>query len=359
MECAAALTSIKTRVPFALFHAAKHSARLAFLAAVCAVTEGAAVHARATCIGTAVAAVLDDAQRRVCVLGGRPGMPRSLGSVYAGAIVRFLGGCRGVRSRVFETGIASWNNTMALTHDGTMLLIADCFISVPSDRPALTVIRVADGGLVRCVGTGGRGPLQFTTPRQVYIAIDEHVFVADLGNKRVQVLTPTLEFHSFLGVGRLDAPIGVCADAGAVFVSDWDRHCISVFARSDGALLRHFGSFGSRDGQLNEPLSLCIVGRTGNIAVADFKNRRVCIFSVDGAFVRHLGVGKSPTGIAGSHAGDEIAVTYQNALSSIAMFDAGGELLRTLECWPGFSGASIHDGAVYAHTANGACAVFT
>jgi hypothetical protein len=48
-----------------------------------------------------VSAVLGDALARVAVLGGRDGMPRSLGSVYGGSVTRFLGsGLRGVVSRV-------------------------------------------------------------------------------------------------------------------------------------------------------------------------------------------------------------------------------------------------------------------
>jgi hypothetical protein len=53
--------------------------------------------------GLRVAAVLGDAERRVAVMGGREGMPRSLGSEYGGSVTRFLGGgCRGVASRVIH-----------------------------------------------------------------------------------------------------------------------------------------------------------------------------------------------------------------------------------------------------------------
>ncbi len=38
-----------------------------------------------------VAAALCDAVCRVAVTGGRAGVPRSLGSVYAGSVARFLG----------------------------------------------------------------------------------------------------------------------------------------------------------------------------------------------------------------------------------------------------------------------------
>jgi hypothetical protein len=353
MACAATLVP-----PFALCNASRHSARFVFLAAVCAVAEGATLCVHETCTVSTVAAVLNDAQRRVCALGGRTGMPRSLGSVYAGSVVRFLGGCRGVPSRVIQTRVASWNNTMALTRDGTMLLVADASIFSPCDRPALTLIRVADGGVVRRVGTSGTGPLQFKHPRQVCIAVDEHVFVAELDNHRVQVLTPTLDFHSFLGVDQLQAPIGVCADADTVFVSehDWDR--ISVFARNGGALLRRFGSFGAGDGQLSGSVSLCLVGETGEIAVADYWNRRVSVFRVDGSFVRHAGVGqlRCPIGVACSDTGHETVVADKDGF--IAVFDTDGEPLRILELAFGPTGVFVQDGTIYAHTPQGACTVF-
>jgi hypothetical protein len=249
----------RPRAPFALFHESKHSARLEFLAAVCAVVEGATVSVHESCTNAA-AAVLNDAQRRVCVLGGRAGMPRSLGSVYAGSIVRFLGGCRGVLSRVFETGAPSWNNSMALSRDGAVLLVADVYNCI--DRPAITAIRVSDGAVLQRVGRWGSGPLQFDKPRQVCVAPDGVVFVAELENKRIQVLTPALEFHSFVGVGQLRRPIGACANDDTVCVSDYLDHGVLVFARRDGAPLRRFGSFGMGVGQLNKPLSVCFINNT-------------------------------------------------------------------------------------------------
>ena len=97
----------------ALCNASYDSARLTFLRAVCAVTEGIAA---VTASPTVTAAALRDP--RVCVLGGREGLPRSLGSVYAGSITRFLGGLRGVAvRRIFNR----WDlaiETIAVSHDG-------------------------------------------------------------------------------------------------------------------------------------------------------------------------------------------------------------------------------------------------
>jgi hypothetical protein len=68
---------------------------------------------------------------------------------------------------------------------------------------SLHAFSVVDGSRRRVVGGCGDGPLQFKSPRQVCIAPDDFVFVSDFGNHRVQVLTPALDFHGFVGVGQL------------------------------------------------------------------------------------------------------------------------------------------------------------
>jgi hypothetical protein len=283
--------------------------RLCWLQSVCAVAEGADVppsHAdtgtSSRCLlGVCVAAVLGDAERRVSVLGGREGMPRSLGSVYGGAVTRFLGG-RPVLdvNRVIETGLASGSNGMAVSRDGSTLLVAQG--AYFSSSHAIHAISVADGSRLRVVGGEGSGPLQFNTPCQVWIDADGFVFVADFGNDRVQVLTPSLDFHAFVGVGSLHHPRGVCANADVVVVSEWGpAPRISVFNRRDGSLLCRFGSVGSGDGQLRQPCGLCFINDNRHIAVADsHNNHRVSVFSVEGQFIRHVGVGmlRAPQSIA-------------------------------------------------------------
>jgi DNA-binding beta-propeller fold protein YncE len=144
--------------------------------------------------------VLGDALHRVAVLGGREGMPRSLGSVYGGAVTLFLGGSlRGVVSRVIHTPcVKSYCNGVAVSRDGTTLLVSD---GTSCASHALHEYSTSDGARRRSVGGEGDGPLQFRGPRQVYIAPDGFVFVADSRNNRVQVLTPSLDFHCFIGEG--------------------------------------------------------------------------------------------------------------------------------------------------------------
>jgi DNA-binding beta-propeller fold protein YncE len=276
---AAATTDAGHRWPLA-----SATARLLWLQAVCAVVEGADVpmshtvsHASPCCPpDVCVAAVLGDALHRVAVLGGREGMPRSLGSVYGGSLTRFLGGSlRGVVSRVIDRhGVTPRSNGIAVSVDGgTLLLLESAF---GSHAIHCHDLGTTDGSLRRVVGGRGDGPLQLLEPVHLCIAPDGFVFVADSRNNRVQVLTPSLDFHGFVGQGQLLRPGGVCANADVVVVSELRDNRVTVFNRGDGALLRRFGCSGSGDSQLMYPAGLCFVAGDRHIAVADSGNHRVC-----------------------------------------------------------------------------------
>jgi sugar lactone lactonase YvrE len=308
-----------------------------------------------------VGAVLGDALRRVAVLGGREGMPRSLGSVYGGSVTRFLGGgCHGVASRVIAMpGVQSWNNGVAVSRDGSTLLVSD----YGGGSHAVHAFRVADGSRLRVIGSMGDGPLQFRYAGQVWVASDDFVFVADYGNDRVQVLTPRLDFHGFVGVGQLSGPVGVCADDAVIMVSEVKAHRISVFRRGDGALLRRFGSQGRGDGQLYNPRGLCFISGHRYVAVADYWNHRVSVFSVEGEFVRHVGVGnlQLPSGV-GCSAFDELVVADRGN-SRVVVFSASGEMLHMMGDGH-FTGVAIHGGTIFAQNFDpdadsDECVVFT
>jgi DNA-binding beta-propeller fold protein YncE len=207
-------------------------------------------------------------------------------------------------------------------------------------------ISVADGS-IRRVGGGRRSGLQFQQPGQVCIAPDGFVFVADWGHGRAQVLTPTLDFHAFIGEGRLQCPAGVCANADVVVVSEMHRHRISVFNRGDGALLRCLGAYGSDDGQLDTPCGLCLMSGDRHVAVADFGNHRVSVFSVGGEFIRHVGVGvlDGPVGVAVS-AFDELVVA-DTGNQCLRVFSGSGDLLASVGDGH-FTGVAIHGSSVFA-----------
>jgi hypothetical protein len=310
---------------------ASATARLFWLRSCCAVAEGADVplsHAvpDASCRcppDVCVGAVLGDALHRISRMGGREGMPRSLGSVYGGAVTRFLGGSfRGVVSRVIATpAVLSFG--VDVSRDGCTLLVSDG----TGGSHAVHEFSLADGSPLRIIGGKGDGPLQFDYPRQVFVAPDGFVFVAEFSNNRVQVLTPTLDFHAFIGAGLLQYPIGVVANAAVVVVSEYCAERITVFNRRDGALVRQFGERGSGAGQLDSPRSLCFTSGDRHVAVADHDNNRVSVFSVDGEFIRHVGVGvlRGPQGVAASAFDELVVADYGNRC--LRLFSATGDHL--------------------------------
>jgi DNA-binding beta-propeller fold protein YncE len=268
--------------------------------------------------------------------------------------VRLADDVRRKQSRVIDTlGVKSDCNGVAVSRDGSTLLVSD----TAGGSHAIHEFRVAEGSRLQVVGGAGDGPLQFMAPHQVWIASDDFVFVADCDNDRVQVLTPTLDFHGFVGVGQLRGPTGVCANDAVVVVSEEDAHRVSVFQRSDGTLLRRFGSRGSGQGQLNWPQGLCFMSGHRHVAVADYNNSRVSVFSVEGEFVRHVGVGELsyPNGVACS-AFDELVVADLSN-KRVVVFSARGDLLTTTA--GDFTGVAIHGGTIFAQDYNNSkCILF-
>jgi DNA-binding beta-propeller fold protein YncE len=298
-----------------------------------------------------VAAVLGDALRRVSVLGGREGMPRSLGSVLAGSVTRFLGGVmRSASKSVIKCrGIVSSCNGVAVSRDGSTLLVSD------NQASRLVEFDIATGDKLRAVGDHGNGKMQFASPRQVFIADDGTVFVADSGNGRVQVLTPALTFHSTIGVGVLGTPKGVVATAEDVVVADSQHGDVRVFCRADGTPTRVL----CPPHELREPLSLCLVPYDRRVAVVNCTGHSVTLLRLDGPdergsnVVRHFGGGelRNPLGIAFS-AHSEFVVAQRGRLS---VFSDDGALLEVLVNDCDFSGVWLHGSRVFVQSRDDKC----
>jgi hypothetical protein len=174
--------------------------------------------------------------------------------------------------------------------------------------------------------------------------------VADGRNNRVQVLTPSLDFHAFIGEGELDSPVGVCANADVVVVSETSSHRLAVFNRRDGALLRRFRGRG--DGRLHWPRGLCFMSSRRHVAVTDSTNHRVSVFTVDGTLIRHVGVGvlRDPVGVACS-AYDELVVADMGN-HRVCVFSVDGDVVVTLGSGD-VTAVAVHDSTVFAFEGSG------
>ncbi|XP_020910758.1 E3 ubiquitin-protein ligase TRIM71 [Exaiptasia diaphana] len=105
--------------------------------------------------------------------------------------------------------------------------------------------------------------------------------------------------------------------------------------RDEFKYVKTFGEKGSGRGQLNSPESLAVSDR-GEVAIADFGNHRIVIFSVDGEYLRHFGDEGSGEGQLTNPLGvvfnkDRLLVTDNNdGNGRLQEFDLNGTYCRTI-----------------------------
>jgi hypothetical protein len=95
-----------------------------------------------------------------------------------------------------------------------------------------------------------------------------------------------------------------------------------------------------------------------HVAVAEYSNDRVSVFSVEGEFVRHVGVGElhRPLGVACSDFDELVVADWGNR--RVVVFSASGEPLTTMAEGV-FVGVAIHGGTIFAQEyVNEKCVLF-
>ena len=126
------------------------------------------------------------------------------------------------------------------------------------------------------------------------LAIDESnelIYLADYGNKRVQIVSFKGDFIKQFGQDKLSWPWGIAITSEYIYVTDTGLHALFQFNKNNFELLNRTGTEGQTDGQFNGPTGLC-TDNSGDVYVADNGNNRVCIFSNDFQFKSKLGIGQ-------------------------------------------------------------------
>ncbi|CAH3038453.1 unnamed protein product [Porites lobata] len=166
------------------------------------------------------------------------------------------------------------------------------------------------------------------------------------GNKGANVRDSPLEtqeqtrcFRSVLSFGqkgesveKLYRPWGVAVnDHDEIAVTEFLNHRVSVFS-SDGTHLRSFGRRGHNNGEFHQPSGIAFDSH-GNIVVVDSNNQRVQVFDRNGNFLSMFGERGSrdnqlqyPLGLSINNNGDIIVADRDNKL--IKIFSSTGKCLR-------------------------------
>ncbi|TMC60862.1 MAG: hypothetical protein E6J26_00790 [Chloroflexi bacterium] len=226
----------------------------------------------------------------------------------------------------------------------------------------------------RVIGEPGSGPAQFNEPHAVAVGQNGKIFVADTGNKRLQMLDPNGAFLGALSGGdeRFVEPFDVVAssmgemivldsDEGWLYRFDQDGHSLGriggpsaqfyhprglsldsnnslyvadtggsrvVKMSLDGQRLQVFGTKGTGKGQFVEP-SAAISDADGYLFATDVPNRRVESFSADGKFLLDFAIPQ-----AGAYNGPHIAFAPDGSLlvsapelNKIQRYSRDGKLL--------------------------------
>jgi predicted membrane-bound mannosyltransferase/DNA-binding beta-propeller fold protein YncE len=150
-------------------------------------------------------------------------------------------------------------------------------------------------------GSMGTSPGQFQNPRDIAIAPDGTLYVADTMNNRIQHLaldgTVLQTWGTFADIARGEAPGGTfyepwsvaVAPDGTVYVADTWNHRIQHFT-ANGEFIRMWGYFG----QAETPFALwgprdIAIDALGHVFVTDTGNKRVVVFDREGNFVTQFG----------------------------------------------------------------------
>jgi uncharacterized protein (TIGR03663 family) len=185
----------------------------------------------------------------------------------------------------FEEGQFRNPRNLAIAPDGT-IYVADTFNHriqhMTSDGEVLHV-----WGSFSDIAQGEAPGGTFNEPWGIAVASDGSVFVADTWNHRIQKFTPEGEFVTMWGFfGQAETPLTlwgpreVAVDAeDRIYITDTGNKRIVIFDQN-GEYLNQFGEVGFDLGQFNEPVGVD-VDQEGNVYIADTWNQRIQVMSPD------------------------------------------------------------------------------
>ncbi|KAI6655645.1 PEP-CTERM domain protein, partial [Oopsacas minuta] len=151
-----------------------------------------------------------------------------------------------------------------------------------------------DGKFISKVGEFGKGKLEFNTPRG--IAIDElngDIYICDLSNNRIQILSENLHYKSQFGDDILTRPRDIKFNRDNIFILDQTNPCLHIFNKGL-VLQKNIISRGERQ-QVMSPWFF-FLDNSDNILISDNGSDSLHIFNYKYDCIHKISI-TSPTGI--------------------------------------------------------------
>ena len=184
------------------------------------------------------------------------------------------------------------------------------------------------------------GGKKFGDPAGVATGPNDEVVIVDCGTKEVVIFDKDLKLIRTFGQGSGDSklynPVGVAVGHHVIAVSEWGDHVVKTYSLQ-GDYLSKFGSYGSGDGQFNNPQGLCFNSK-GLLYVVDYSNCRVQVFRANNVFLfkfrskgHNPGQFQSPRYIA-VDCSDQVYVTDHTDNGGICVFSEDGYFIKKINC---------------------------
>jgi sugar lactone lactonase YvrE len=214
-----------------------------------------------------------------------------------------------------------------------LLLLSIFFIQANQIEASL------DFSVFQTRGFEGKAELEFNQPEDIVLAPDGNYVIADTNNNRLQVIDAEGNFIRIIPPPKpknsaltasgskelqnstLKKPVGLAFDSnGTLYTTLMNNDQIVSIDYSTGQINQTIGSSGRKQGQFWMPMDIDI-NDMNQIAVAEFRNKRVQILDLDGKCIKEIIYQEEtekggfrylePRGVFWSNDGD-LVVTYPN-----------------------------------------------
>ena len=180
------------------------------------------------------------------------------------------------------------------------------------------------------VGEKGSAPGKFKGPRGVAIeSKSEHIYVADMDNKRIQIFSQTGDYLNNFGHEHMNKPYGILIHQDSIYVTDTHHHSIFLFKMPELTIIKRVGKYGIGNEEFIHPEQLAI-SPNQQLYVADLSNNRLQIISTNLAFQGSLKHQTMTQPVDVKFSNNEIFVLSHNDSPCIHVFNLSGEKSRSL-----------------------------